>query len=131
MTLAERFADVAKGFPPESPIHQHFMRKAAEAEKAELTPERADEEALTHRALMESRIALRLVKEMMANLMAKGNVNWGSTFGIDFGLMNQALLAQDAALTTLDKVFAAPLSSPKKTSEASDISEDFNRAWPR
>ena len=42
--------------------------------------------------------ALKLQKAFMANIMAKGNVNWGSTFGVDFGLMNEALIAQDRAI---------------------------------
>lgn len=42
--------------------------------------------------------ALKLQQLFMKNLMAKGNVDWGRTCGIDFGLMNEALIAQDTAI---------------------------------
>lgn len=39
-----------------------------------------------------------LYKRLMANLMTKGNVDWGRTFDIDFLLMNDALIKCDAAI---------------------------------
>lgn len=42
--------------------------------------------------------ALEKTQAMMKNLMVKGNVDWGKTFCIDFGLMNEALLKIDAAI---------------------------------
>lgn len=43
--------------------------------------------------------ALKLNQRLLSNLMAKGNINWGGTFGIDdFGLMNETLLAMDRAV---------------------------------
>jgi hypothetical protein len=42
--------------------------------------------------------ALQLQQRLMANLMAKGNINWGQTFSIDFVLMNESLIATDEAL---------------------------------
>jgi hypothetical protein len=42
--------------------------------------------------------ALKLNQRLMANLMAKGNIDWGKTFGIDFGLMNETLVRMDAAV---------------------------------
>lgn len=42
--------------------------------------------------------ALKKTQDCFNNLLAKGNVNWGNTFGVDFGLMNEALLAQDKAI---------------------------------
>lgn len=44
------------------------------------------------------REALELQKILMFNLMQKGNIDWGKTFGIDFGLMNKVLILQDKAL---------------------------------
>ncbi len=46
--------------------------------------------------------ALKLLQRMMSNLMAKGNINWGATFGIDFGLMNEALIKMDRAVARAD-----------------------------
>ncbi len=47
--------------------------------------------------------ALKLIQQLMSNLMAKGNINWGQTFGIDFGLMNEALIAMDRAVADAEK----------------------------
>lgn len=42
--------------------------------------------------------ALELVKLFHDNLFEKGNVDWGRTFGLDFGLMNETLLKIDNTL---------------------------------
>lgn len=40
--------------------------------------------------------AIQLARKCFNNLMEKGNVNWGETFGIDFSLLNETLLALEA-----------------------------------
>jgi len=45
--------------------------------------------------------AILLMEKCTENLLKKGNVPWGQTFGIDFGLMNEALIAQDKALASI------------------------------
>ena len=42
--------------------------------------------------IYQDQLLIQDVNKLLNNLMAKGNVNWGSTFGIDFGLMNEVLL---------------------------------------
>lgn len=48
------------------------------------------------------RAALDLSKKATEDLHKKGNVNWGTTYGLDFGLMNESMLATDRALESSD-----------------------------
>jgi len=61
-------------------------------------PEEAEANANLFAAAPEMLEALSLAQRMMQNLMAKGNINWGTTFGIDFGLMNETLIKLDRSI---------------------------------
>lgn len=42
--------------------------------------------------------ALKKAKAMNDNIWEKGNVNWGNTFGLNFKVINDGLIAVDEAL---------------------------------
>lgn len=50
---------------------------------------------------------LERFQRLMANLMAKGNVPWGQTFGVDFGLMNESLIMMDRTIEVAKGLKAA------------------------
>ena len=53
---------------------------------------------------------LKDVDTMMNNLMAKGNMDWGKTFNIDFAHMNKTLIAVSDALKGKESKDETPVS---------------------
>lgn len=78
-------------------------------------------------ALSKVRECLELNKKLWDNLFQKGNVNWGATFGIDFGLMNEALLATDRTLSLIDQPQDQSVSDEEIETFAKQIIEE--RDW--